>query len=334
LPRLASIRRIFRRFPANEEGTGGGRGAILSRLALALAIAALAARGAAAGPLSGDSDGRLEWDGRERSFLLHVPAKTEGAMPVVIVLHGANGNAAAFAEETRFAGEAERRHMLTVFPDGTETEPGKRSWNAHFCCGVAAKEKIDDTGFIAALIDHLAERMPLDRKRVYLTGMSNGAMLAYQFAAARPDLVAAIAPVSGTIGGTSRDGERFVIATPDRPVPVLIIHGRQDPFVLFNGGTSALLNYPKRSNMAVGEALSFWSTVDGCAPLPERSEPVPGTLLRVAYPECRDGSEVVLLEIETGDHSWPVDPIFPATDGVMRSASAEILSFFAAHHRD
>ncbi len=295
---------------------------------------ALATHGARAEELSGDHADRLQWDGRERSFLLHVPAKTNGAMPLVIVLHGAGSNAAAFAEETKFAGEATRRGMLAVFPDGTETEPGKRSWNAHFCCGAGAKEKVDDIGFIAALIDHLAEQVPLDRTRIYATGMSNGGMLSYQLAAARPDLLAAIAPVSATIGGTSRDGERFVVTAPDRPVPVLIIHGRQDPYVLFNGGTSALLSYPKRSNMAVADALSFWSTVDGCAPLPERAEPVPGTLMRLAYPECRDGSEVVLLEIESGDHSWPTDPIFPGKDGVMHSASAEILSFFAAHRRD
>src|SRR6266576_3041597 len=58
-----------------------------------------------------------------------------------------------------------------------------------------------------------------------------GGMLSYQLAAAHPQWFAAIAAVSATVGGTSRNGNRFVIAAPDRPVPVMIIHGRKDPFV-------------------------------------------------------------------------------------------------------
>src|SRR5258708_34436744 len=115
--------------------------------------------------------------------------------------------------------------------------------------------------------------------------MSNGGMLSYQLAAAHPEWFAAIAPVSATIGGTSRAGDRFVIAAPDRPVPVMIIHGLKDPFVLFEGGSSSLLRYPKRSNLGVAEALSFWTAADGCAAPPALSEPVPDRLRRSIHDE-------------------------------------------------
>jgi polyhydroxybutyrate depolymerase len=219
-----------------------------------------------------------------------------------------------------------------VFPDGIGTEPGKLTWNAHFCCGAALRENSDDIGFIAALIDRIASETAVDRSRIYATGMSNGAMLAYQLAAARPDLFAAIAPVSGTIGGTTREGERFVIAPPDRPVPVMVIHGRKDPYVLFDGGSSTILGFPKRSNMAVADALDFWAKADGCNPSPETSEPEPGILRHVAFADCRAGSDVQLWELEQGEHSWP-PATFPAPDGSMRSAAEEILAFFAAHRR-
>jgi polyhydroxybutyrate depolymerase len=284
---------------------------------------------------AGDRHGTLAWGGRERSYMVHVPKAGPGTrMPLVVVLHGAGGSGEKFAEETRFAPAADRWHMVVVFPDGIGAEPQKLTWDAHFCCGLAVSEHTDDVGFIMALVDRLSRELPVDKKRVYATGMSNGAMLSYQLAAAHPRRFAAIAPVSGTIGGTSRDGEPFEIPMPDRPVPVMIIHGRKDPFVLFDGGTSALVSSPKRSNMSVVAALAFWSKADRCAPEPERTEPIPGKLRRVAFAECHGGSNVVLWEIEQGDHNWPAsDMLFPVPGGGSRSAADEILAFFAAHHR-
>jgi polyhydroxybutyrate depolymerase len=307
-----------------------------ARHGIAIAAAALLLAGASparADDDSGDRHETLSWSGRERSYMVHVPQGAPGGrMPLVVVLHGAGGSGAKFAEETGFAAAADKRHMVVVFPDGIGAEPGKLTWDAHFCCGLAVSERSDDVGFVMALIDRLSHELPIDEKRVYATGMSNGAMLSYQLAAAHPRHFAAIAPVSGTIGGTSRNGDPFEIAMPDHPVPVMIIHGRKDPFVLFDGGTSALLNYPKRSNMSVAAALAFWSKADGCAPEPERTEPVPGKLRRVAYAECRGGSDVVLWEIEEGDHSWPAsDMLFPMPGGGSGSAADEILAFFAAH---
>jgi polyhydroxybutyrate depolymerase len=276
----------------------------------------------------------LSWDGHARSYLLYAPPNAGGKLPLVVALHGASQDAAAFAEETQFATAGAAMGMAVVFPDGSGTEPGRLSWNAHFCCGVGAAEQVDDIGFIGAMIDRIAATLPIDRKRVYATGMSNGGMLSYQLAAAHPQWFAAIAPVSATIGGTSRNGDRFVIASPDRPVPVMIIHGRKDPFVLFDGGSSALVSYPKRSNMGVAEALSFWTAADGCAAPPVLSEPAPGRLRRTVYGTCRDGSEIVVWEIEDGEHNWPANVRFPAPDGAPRTAAAEILAFFAGHSRE
>jgi polyhydroxybutyrate depolymerase len=183
------------------------------------------------------------------------------------------------------------------------------------------------------VIDDVAELRAIDRGRVYATGMSNGGMLTYQLAAAHPQWLAAIAPVSAAIGGTSRNGEPFVIAPPERPVPLMIIHGKRDRYVLYDGGSSALVGYPKRSNMAVADALSLWSAADGCAAEPARGEPVPGKLRLIDYGACRDGSALVLWEIEDGEHNWPQDVRFPAPDGGTRSAAEEILAFFAGHSR-
>jgi polyhydroxybutyrate depolymerase len=117
-------------------------------------------------------------------------------------------------------------------------------------------------------------------------------------------------------------------------MPVMIVHGRKDPFVLFEGGSSSPISFPKRSNMGVPEALSLWSAADGCAAPPALSEPAPGRLRRSVSGPCRDGSEIVLWEIEDGEHNWPANVRFPAPDSAPRTAAAEILAFFARHSRE
>jgi poly(3-hydroxybutyrate) depolymerase len=47
------------------------------------------------------------------------------------------------------------------------------------------------------LIDKLEHDHPVDPKRVYITGISNGAMMAYRLARELSDKIAAIAPVEG-----------------------------------------------------------------------------------------------------------------------------------------
>jgi polyhydroxybutyrate depolymerase len=55
--------------------------------------------------------------------------------------------------------------------------------------------KVDDVGFIRALLADLEARQPVDRRRVYATGLSNGAMMAWRLAVEASGTIAAIAPV-------------------------------------------------------------------------------------------------------------------------------------------
>jgi len=293
-----------------------------------LAIAALCACAPHARADEGEAK-TLEWQGVQRSYVLYESQEEmTKPMPLVLAFHGAGGNAREFAAETKLAAPALKRGMMVVFADGTERAPGRRVWNAHFCCGAA---QADDIGFVGAMIDRIAKDRPLDRRRIYATGMSNGGMFAYQLASAHPEWFAAIAPVSATIGGTMRDGQVFVISVPKLPVSVEIIHGRKDGFVLFDGGSSPNLKFPNRWKLSVADAVSFWTAADACPMDAAKDEPLAGMLKRTDYRRCADGSEVVMWEIVDGEHSWP-DDIFPSADG-KRSAAEEIVSFFSAHAR-
>ncbi len=298
--------------------------------ALLLAAVLLAAASARA-----DERFDLPYQGAARDYFLHVPPNAgDGKLPLVIALHGAGGDAPGFAGETRLAVAADKLGMLVAFPDGSQGgNPPRRTFNAQICCGDAPARQVDDVGFVGAVIGDVARHHPVDRTRVYATGMSNGGMLVYQLAAMHPDWFAAVAPVAAAIGGMTRTGKTYLIPMPGMPVPVMIIHGNKDPYVLYQGGSSRLISFPSRWKMSVDDALTFWVANDGCVDKPAIAYAAGKTLKREAYAGCKDGSEVVLWEILGGDHNWPGD-IFPAPGGGKPVSAAEaILTFFAAHRR-
>jgi polyhydroxybutyrate depolymerase len=88
---------------------------------------------------------------------------------------------------------ADRENFLIVYPNGMGRF-GKRllTWNAGTCCGYAAINNVDDIDFVRALIGKVAEVVPVDRRRIYVTGLSNGGMMAHHLAAEAADLIAAV----------------------------------------------------------------------------------------------------------------------------------------------
>src|SRR6266481_5272559 len=169
----------------------------------------------------------IHFGGLDRSYIVHIPPGVTSPRPVIINFHGGGSNGAAQEKYTQMDRVADREHIIVVYPNGTGR--GKfLVWNAGTCCGTAPAKRIDDVGFIRAVIADLGKRVPIDRTRVYATGLSNGAMMSYRMAAEAPDLVAAIAPVSGSMV--------LVDFHPTLPVPVMHFHSVDDPRALYNGG--------------------------------------------------------------------------------------------------
>ena len=61
--------------------------------------------------------------------------------------------------------------------NGTGFFTGQRrllSFNAGGCCPPATRNNVDDVGFTEAILSVLQEKLPIDARRLYATGMSNG----------------------------------------------------------------------------------------------------------------------------------------------------------------
>lgn len=253
-------------------------------------------------------------DGIERQMLIHVPAEPDGTL--ILVLHGGGGWAARTEEQTMMHEAAPE--AIVVYPEGIPfgTSSFFRTWNAMHCCGSAYNGQVDDVGFLAELIT--AVEAAAGEQRVLVTGHSNGAMMAYRFAAERPDLVDAVAAVAGTIGGrSSTTAPEVRIPAPDRPLPVLIIHGRADEQVPYGGGAGPD-TVGGRLDLSVADAVAFWRTANNATS--ERHA------TGVYDEDVYEGDAVVHVVSHQGGHPWPRGA--DSEDGVEPDGSPFITAWF------
>ena len=158
-------------------------------------------------PGAGTVSGSLQFQGRKRTYLVHVPPSYNGSRPVplVLVLHGGMGNAAGTEKLTGMSAKADKEGFIVVYPDGTGLL-GDRilTWNVGFGFGYALRKNVDDVGFMKALVANLGTKYSIDRARVYATGISNGGMMSYRLASDASDVFAAVAPVCGSAAGQKK----------------------------------------------------------------------------------------------------------------------------------
>ncbi|MFO0903578.1 MAG: hypothetical protein U0939_11290 [Pirellulales bacterium] len=247
----------------------------------------------------------IEIDGRTRRALVFVPdelvASTEDRLPVVFAFHGGGSTAEGMIEFSGLAEKGRTAGFVTVFPSGTGRTPEALTWNGGNCCGRAMKDQVDDVDFIRCFIEHLDRWLPIDRRRLYATGMSNGGMMSYRLAAELSDQIAAIAPVGGPIG--------CLDCLPKRPVSVCHFHGTHDEFAPYEGGIGKR-SLSKARFYSVQQSIDAWVRANGCAASPLIDElPVvvdDGTrVTRARFCDGREGSEVWLHTIHGCGHTWP-----------------------------
>ena len=252
----------------------------------------------------GDHARRVTVAGRARSYHVHVPRSYDGSkpFPVVLAFHGGGGNAKQMERYSGLSQKADKAGFIAVYPNGTgRFERFLLTWNTGIPAIYATRMKVDDVGFTRALLDDIETCLNVDRRRVYATGISNGAMMAFLLAEQLSDRIAAIAPVAVTMRGPT--------LPLGRPVPVVYFHGTQDMHAPFEGGIG------KHSRVgfkfpALADTVAAWVKANGCPEKPTVTE-LPDSaddgmrVTREAYGPSAQGAEVVLYRIEGGGHTWP-----------------------------
>jgi polyhydroxybutyrate depolymerase len=264
-----------------------------------------------------------------RSYLVHIPNKYDPKKPapIVLALHGAAMDGAMMVWFSGLNTKADEAGFVVVYPSGSGAGPF-RTWNAGGFTGKMAEGRADDVAYLGKLLDDLSGVVRIDEKRVYACGMSNGGMMCYRLAAELSNRIAAVAPVAGTIAIDS--------IKPQRAVPVLHIHGSKDAIVPFTIGKGQAPPFMKL--MGVEESVQTWVKLNGCDGKPKietiSKDQDDMKVTRTTYGGGRDGSEVVLVVIDGGGHTWPgqVPPVaFIGKSAKNVSANDLIWDFFQKH---
>lgn len=259
----------------------------------------------------------------DRYYEIFLPRSAKGA-PLILALHGGGGDPDQFASASGLGSAATKAGYAIAFPAGSGRRGDRLlTWNGGYCCGYAQRARIDDIGFLKSVIKDARDRFGLS-DRVFLTGMSNGSIMSETFAAHNPDLVRAVAGVSGTM-----DASRTKVAGP---VPALIIHGTADTMVPYEGGKGD--TSLTRTNFAsVASVVSAFLAPWGGGLSETRREinrKEDGTTVIVTNYAKGDRLVLRLMTVEGGAHHWPGGRKARLTEGKTQEidANTEILRFF------
>jgi polyhydroxybutyrate depolymerase len=244
----------------------------------------------------------------KRSYIVHVPKSYNERkdIPVVIMFHGGGGSARSAMRQTKWAKKGEEEGFLAVFPNGTRADPSSparfsinpQSWNdgSNRMNVGAVRRKAADVDFVCEMIDDLCVRFKVDKRRIYATGFSNGASMAFRVGRELSHTLAAIAPVAGNDWS-----ERETI---DRSISVLYITGTADPLNPIDGGQIHIGSRRYGNKPPIQALIRKWVRLLGC---PSKSRIVYDTddVNGIAYGPCNNDSEVVFYTINGMGHTWP-----------------------------
>lgn len=257
-----------------------------------------------AGWSPGDQRITLMHDGVERVYEVHVPPAYTGATPVplVMTIHGAHNTIAMVKGWSQMNPVADANGFIVVYPQAIDC------WNTGFMLCDAAD---DDVGFLTAVVADIQSHACIDQKRVYATGISNGAMMAQYLGCREADLFAAVGGIAGPNGGG---------CNPSRPLSVIYMHGTEDSTVSYSGARAT---------------VTGWATRNGCSATPTETYNEGSTRCET-YSGCRENGEVVFCTHTGMGHCWPEDsrcgpgggPEFAITDF---KASPYMWEFFKRH---
>ncbi len=258
-------------------------------------------------------------DGVYRSFRLYIPAAFNSTTrPLVLNMHGLGSNAFEQQYYGNFMPIADTAGFYVVMPQGLSFA-GTTFWNV----GFPGTPNVDDVKFLSTLIDTLAKRYPVDKSRVYATGMSNGGYMSHILGIRLSNKVAAIASVAGSIVP-----DVYSTLSVGKAVPVMQVHGTADATVPYTGFTYGV---------PIDTVLAFWVRNNSCNKTPVQTT-VPDinttdgcTADHFVWSGGKSGSTVELYRINGGAHSWPGSlPVLGVTNQDF-SASREIWRFFSQY---
>ena len=245
---------------------------------------------------AGDHKMSVNVDGKNRTFIMHVPSAYKGdkAVPLVVDYHPIGGSGQGQLQGTTYKSLTDPEGVISLYPDGTTKTMGP-GWNVGPCCS-----NDDDIKFSREMIKAVEEKVCIDKQRVYATGFSMGGGMSNHVACFMSDIYAAVAPAAMDLNKTNS-----AQCNPERPISVINFRGTADNVCRYQGGDSGFndgLNF-----LGAEGTFQFWAQKNGCTGSPSKNKDGCDE-----YSNCKDGVKVVLCTKQGGGHEqgngkvgWP-----------------------------
>ena len=243
----------------------------------------------------------LSYQNQNRSYLVTNPGSLSGGLhPLVILLHGGTQSAEKVWKQTSLPTLAQQARMVLAAPDAVDG-----NWNDGRQVYFGTKKaptRVDDVGFIMAMIDDLVARDGIDPARIYVTGASNGGMMTYRLVCEQAGRFRAAGALIATL---LSDHD----CRPAHPVPMMMILGTNDPLVNWDGKPVTVGGRTSEPRLSGPQTADFWASINRCRIpgqsqlLPDRDPKDNSTVEKTVFMNC--AAETVLYAIQGGGHTWP-----------------------------
>jgi poly(hydroxyalkanoate) depolymerase family esterase len=264
-----------------------------------------------------------------RAYRLFIPSRyRERPLPLVVMLHGCTQSPDDFAAGTRMNFLAEKQNCFVAYPAQPSRANHAKCWN--WFRTADQQRGRGEPSLIAGITCQIMDDYLVDRKRVYVGGLSAGAAAAAIMGATYNDLYAAIGIHSGLACGVATDlpsalvamrqggSDHKVISGDRRPVPTIIFHGDRDTTV-----------HPNNGDQILEQSLGMTSTQKTV----HRGQ-VPGghAYTRTILSDASGRGILEHWNIHGAEHAWSGgSPAGSYTDPRGPDATREMLRFFLAH---
>lgn len=245
---------------------------------------------------------RFQYEGERRMYLSYAPkaaSRSSDLRPLILVLHGGGGTARQISRGTfrRFDLLADKYGFFVAYPNAIgkmwDTGGGKVS--------ESLSPRRNDLGFLEHVIDRMAAQYPIDKSRVFATGISRGGHASFMLAC-RSKKVRAIAPVAMNL-----PKQLTADCQGGKPRGLLLINGTEDPLVPFNGGQVRVLRKLRDHVESADHTLSIFGRRNGCGGVSKKQRiDVENDGTKVEYRAWRcSNASVANFKVIGGGHTWP-----------------------------
>jgi polyhydroxybutyrate depolymerase len=239
-------------------------------------------------------------DGIERTYILHIPKSIDKSKPapLVFALHGGGGTAKKMNALTGFNKVSDEYGFVLCYPQGID-----KHWNDGRNVNITRINgiEVNDVKFISSLIDTLIQKYNIDSSRVYACGISNGGMMSFRLGCELNSRIAAIAPVA-----ISMSEYLYNLCSPGKPVPLMLIFGKDDPLVPYEGGS---ISFNRGEVVSVQNTVGFWVKNNDCNETPVitsiDNEDDDTYVKKYVFSGVTGRDEVVFYLVYGGGHTWP-----------------------------